>query len=83
MKFIKSFKLFEEGGAAGGGSGVGAATGGSGMGAVSTSSPSSTPGDVGGATTGSGDIGSGWDQTVQRKDSNELKSKKKKKKKKN
>jgi hypothetical protein len=42
--------------------GVACATGGntSGMGAVVTSQPSSIPGDVSGATTGSGDIGSNW-----------------------
>lgn len=75
MNHLLSYKVFEEG------AGVAAATGGGGMGAVSTSSPSSIAGDVSGATTGSGDIGSGWDQAVQRKDSNELKSSKKKKKK--
>jgi len=77
MKHLLSFKLFEEGAA-----GVAAAVGGGGMGAVSTSSPSSTPGDAAGATIGSGDIGSAWGSwhpAVQRKHSNELKSSKRKK----
>lgn len=58
--FAKSYyeennKLDEDGG-------VACATGGntSGMGAVVTSQPSSIPGDVAGATTGSGDVGSGF-----------------------
>jgi len=79
MKYLLSFKLFEEGA-----SGVAAAVGGGGMGAVSTSSPSATPGNAAGATVGSGDIGSAWgswQQTVQRKHSNELKSAHKKHKK--
>lgn len=45
--------------------GVAAVSGGnvSGMGAVVTSQPSSIPGNTSGATTGSGDIGSGWDSS--------------------
>jgi len=79
MKHLMSFKMFEEASA-----GVAAAVGGSGMGAVSTSSPSSTPGDAAGASWGSGDIGSAWGSwhpAVQRKHSNELKSSKRKKRK--
>lgn len=81
MKHILSFKVFEEGG---GGGGVAAATGGntSGMGAVVSPQASTIPGDVAGGTPGSGDIGSGWDPTVTRDQSNELKSGQKKKKKK-
>jgi len=75
MRHLLTFKLFEEGAA-----GVAAAVGGSGMGAVATSSPSATPGDAAGATIGSGDIGAGWQPTVSRKDSNELKNSKRRKK---
>lgn len=52
LYYSKYFRLYEDGGVAAV-SGVNS----SGMGAVVTSQPSSIPGDVSGATTGSGDIG--------------------------
>lgn len=58
IKGLQETHVNEDGVANAGGANV------SGMGAVVTSQPSSIPGDASGATTGSGDIGSGWNRNV-------------------